>query len=118
MNEPRTPDLDNLELRPLPGSERPPAREISPAAAPLATDSPISVTLVLRRKAEVPDEALSLLQPALYAAAQAGQVQPGFRDITFGTNGAYPAGPGWDPCTGLGVPDGTKLLAALQAAGS
>lgn len=59
---------------------------------------------------------LGLLQPALYAAVQAGRVPPGFRDITSGTNGAYPACPGWDPCTGLGVPDGTKLLAALQEA--
>jgi subtilase family serine protease len=36
-----------------------------------------------------------------------------FFDITSGTNGAYNAGPGWDPCTGLGSPDGTKLLQAL-----
>jgi kumamolisin len=36
-----------------------------------------------------------------------------FRDITTGTNGAYSAGPGWDPCTGLGSPVGTQLLAKL-----
>ena len=29
---------------------------------------------------------------------------------------AYSAGPGWDACTGLGVPDGTALLTALQPA--
>jgi kumamolisin len=36
------------------------------------------------------------------------------RDITSGNNGAYAAGPGWDACTGLGSPDGAKVLAALQ----
>jgi kumamolisin len=44
------------------------------------------------------------------------------RDITTGDNdtdglldGEYPAGPGWDACTGWGTPDGGKLMAALQA---
>ena len=27
--------------------------------------------------------------------------------------GKYKAGKGWDACTGLGTPDGKKLLAAL-----
>jgi kumamolisin len=35
-------------------------------------------------------------------------------DITTGDNGAYQAGPGWDACTGLGSPNGTRLLAALR----
>src|SRR5262249_50702788 len=56
---------------------------------------------------------LGLLQPALYATAQPGASPAGFRDITTGTNGRYHAAAGWDPCTGLGVPDGTALLAAL-----
>ena len=38
------------------------------------------------------------------------------RDITAGNNGAYTAGQGWDACTGLGSPDGTKLLHALSGA--
>ncbi|HET9529135.1 MAG TPA: S53 family peptidase, partial [Blastocatellia bacterium] len=34
---------------------------------------------------------------------------------TEGNNGThYRAGPGWDACTGLGTPDGKKILAALQ----
>jgi kumamolisin len=37
-----------------------------------------------------------------------------FHDITSGNNGDYQAAPGWDPCTGLGTPDGAKLLAALK----
>ncbi|WP_037570572.1 S53 family peptidase [Phaeacidiphilus oryzae] len=57
---------------------------------------------------------LGLLQPLLYAGAQAGQTAPGFHDITAGNNGAYSAAPGWDPCTGLGSPNGTALLAALR----
>ena len=43
-----------------------------------------------------------------------------FHDITQGNNdieglGKYQAGPGWDACTGLGSPDGAKLIAALAA---
>lgn len=38
-----------------------------------------------------------------------------FHEITSGTNGAYHAGPGWNPCCGLGTPEGTTLLAALGA---
>jgi kumamolisin len=44
------------------------------------------------------------------------------RDITAGNNdceglldGQFAAGPGWDACTGWGVPDGQKLMQALQA---
>ena len=37
-----------------------------------------------------------------------------FRDITSGTNGDYKAKSGWDPCTGLGSPNGQKLLDALK----
>ena len=35
-------------------------------------------------------------------------------DITSGNNGAYQAGPGWDPCTGLGSPDGQQLVTVLN----
>jgi kumamolisin len=52
---------------------------------------------------------VGFVHPNLYAT-------PGsFRDITSGNNGAYQAGPGWDPCTGLGSPDGEAILTALQA---
>jgi hypothetical protein len=34
-------------------------------------------------------------------------------DVTSGDNGAYRAGSGWDPCTGLGTPRGQDLMAAL-----
>jgi kumamolisin len=38
-----------------------------------------------------------------------------FRDVTLGDNGSYSAGTGWDACTGLGSPEGTKLLEQLIA---
>jgi kumamolisin len=37
-----------------------------------------------------------------------------FNDITQGDNGAYRAGPGPDPCTGIGSPIGTKLAQLLS----
>ncbi len=52
----------------------------------------------------------------LYAGASPGASPPGFRDVTTGDNGSYSAGPGWDPCTGLGSPDGSALLARLRGA--
>jgi kumamolisin len=53
---------------------------------------------------------VGFVTPELYAD------ESSFRDITTGGNGGYDAGPGWDPCTGLGSPNGAALLAALQAA--
>ena len=43
--------------------------------------------------------------------------QPGaFNDITSGNNGDYSAAHGWDACTGLGTPVGTKVAAVLASA--
>lgn len=61
---------------------------------------------------------LGLLQPRLYAGLAAGTVAAGFRDITVGDNGAYRAAPGWDACTGLGVPVGSALVAVVSTAPS
>ena len=55
---------------------------------------------------------LGFVAPRLYGAENA------FRDITTGNNDGYSAGPGWDPCTGQGTPNGTALLAALKADGT
>ena len=41
-----------------------------------------------------------------------------FNDITVGNNGFYTAGPGPDPCSGIGSPIGTKLAALLGAPAS
>jgi kumamolisin len=54
---------------------------------------------------------VGFLNPLLYSTALTGGA---FHDITAGDNGAYQAGPGWDACTGLGSPDGAKLLAVLK----
>ena len=56
---------------------------------------------------------VGLINPLLYQQPTVA------RDITNGTNGlngapGYTAGSGWDACTGIGVVDGTLLLAALQ----
>ena len=54
---------------------------------------------------------VGFLNPMLYTSPQ---VRATLRDITSGNNGAYRAAVGWDPCTGLGAPDGAKLVAALK----
>ena len=51
------------------------------------------------------------LNPILYDKAANGVLN----DITSGNNGAYAAGPGWNACTGLGTPNGQRLLHALGA---
>jgi kumamolisin len=51
---------------------------------------------------------LGFINPHLYPLGDVA-----FRDITSGNNGAYDAGVGWDPCTGLGSPKAAALIAAL-----
>ncbi len=70
--------------------------------------APLWAALVCRL-AQHAGKPLGLLQPTLYANVAPGVAQPGLRDVTEGSNGAYRAGPGWDACTGLGTPDGTAL---------
>ncbi|HUE01149.1 MAG TPA: hypothetical protein VMR62_16365, partial [Bryobacteraceae bacterium] len=52
---------------------------------------------------------VGFVQPALYKIGT-----PAFRDIITGNNGGYQAAKNWDPCTGLGSPNGAALLKALQ----
>ena len=61
---------------------------------------------------------VGFINPLIYASHQQGV----FRDITVGNNditgslhGMYKAGPGWDACSGLGVPDGAALQKLLAA---
>jgi kumamolisin len=49
------------------------------------------------------------LNPLLYQVPESD-----FRDIVTGGTDGYNAGPGWDPCTGLGSPNGTALANALM----
>jgi len=65
-------------------------------------------------------KAVGYLNPLLYGpvAATAGTVHDitqGNNDIDGSLGGAYQATVGWDPCTGLGSPDGAAVLAALTA---
>jgi kumamolisin len=54
------------------------------------------------------------LNPLIYSANAVAGTSAEFHDITSGSNGGYSAAPGWDPCTGLGSPNGAALLAALK----
>ncbi len=65
---------------------------------------------LVARLAQATGKRFGLLAPLVYAGVSPGADVAGFRDITSGNNGAYSAGPGWDACSGLGVPDGTALL--------
>jgi kumamolisin len=50
---------------------------------------------------------LGYINPQLYKNAS------GLNDITQGTNGDFSAAPGWDPCTGLGTPDGQRVAGLM-----
>ncbi len=56
-------------------------------------------------------KSVGYLNPLLYGTT----VEATFHDITSGNNDGYSAGAGWDPCTGLGSPDGAKLLNSLSS---
>ncbi|MGA3007590.1 MAG: protease pro-enzyme activation domain-containing protein [Opitutaceae bacterium] len=53
---------------------------------------------------------IGLLGPHIYPLAGSNV----FTDITTGNNGVYSAGPGYDPCSGLGVPNVAALINALS----
>jgi kumamolisin len=53
---------------------------------------------------------VGFLNPQIYPMGEAP-----FFDIISGDNGTFSAGKGWDPCTGLGSPNGQALLAALKS---
>jgi kumamolisin len=66
------------------------------------------LTALLNQKLGKP---LGFANPRLYVLPSASGA---FVDITQGNNNGFDAGPGWDACTGLGRPDGARLLAALS----
>ena len=73
------------------------------AAAPLWAGLVVLLSQKLNRR-------MGFVNPTLYGLDRSSD----FRDITMGNNGAYSAGYGWDPVTGLGSPKGTRMLQALQ----
>jgi len=60
---------------------------------------------------------VGFLNPLLYSLPTGGgpfhDVVSGNNDIYKALGGEFAAGPGWDPCTGLGSINGAELLAAL-----
>jgi kumamolisin len=73
------------------------------AAAPLWAGLLVLLTQKLNRR-------LGFVNPSLYGLDESNN----FRDITMGNNGAFAASYGWDPCCGLGSPQGTQLAQAMQ----
>jgi kumamolisin len=91
---------------------KPFAADGTSAAAPLWA-------ALLARVAEAIGRPVGWFNKSLPAAAAAGA----FHDVTEGNNAvddvarSFSAGPGWDPCTGYGSPNGERLVAALSARG-
>jgi kumamolisin len=54
-------------------------------------------------------KSVGYVNPLLYQHLMA------FNDITQGNNGDFAAAKGWDACTGLGSPNGTKIASVLSA---
>lgn len=71
--------------------------------------APLMAGLVARLNQQA-GKPIGFMHPILYQQAESAGA---FHDVTQGNNGSYSAGPGWDACTGLGSPDGTKLAAVL-----
>jgi kumamolisin len=71
--------------------------------------APLWAGLVARINA-TKGSSVGFINPQLYATASV------LNDITEGNNGSFKAAPGWDACTGLGSPDGTKVAALLGKA--
>jgi kumamolisin len=73
------------------------------------------IALMNQRLATLGKPPVGFLNPLIYQFAPATGT---FHDIVTGNNdieglNKYKSGIGWDPCTGLGTPDGAKLLKAL-----
>jgi kumamolisin len=73
--------------------------------------APLWAGLVARLNQQM-GKPVGYLNPQIYAQAIEAA---GFHDVTQGNNGAFTAADGWDPCTGLGTPNGTALETALTA---
>jgi len=73
--------------------------------------APLWAALVTRINQQI-GKPIGFVNPLIYAQAVEAS---GFHDITQGNNGAFSAAEGWDPCTGLGTPDGVRLEAAVTA---
>jgi kumamolisin len=80
--------------------------------------APLYAGLIARINANL-GQAVGFINPVLYGASSAFRDivgAPGPANNSFGNVAGYPAGKGWDACTGLGSVNGSALQSALQAA--
>jgi hypothetical protein len=87
----------------------------------MTVGGPVSITAGATLKASARSTSPALPGPECRSNAARGNNPVGFinpqlyaspavlNDITQGNNGDFAAAPGWDACTGLGSPDGTKV---------
>jgi kumamolisin len=73
------------------------------------------LTALINQKAAAP---VGFFLPFLYSNASLARDITSGNNIPSGSEVGYKAGAGWDACTGLGVPDGAALFAALTASAS
>jgi kumamolisin len=76
------------------------------------------IARINQRLVSIGSNSVGFLNPVIYGSSIANggafnDIVSGTNDITGTLNGLYTAGPGWDPASGLGSPDGAKLLSAL-----
>jgi kumamolisin len=81
-----------------------------PAIGGTSAVAPLWAALIARLNQAL-NTRLGHFNPLLYQLASG---TPVLKEVTRGDNGDYRAGAGWNACTGLGRPDGQKLLDALR----
>ena len=85
-------------------------RGVTTFATGTSAVAPLWAALVARINERLGTRA-GFFAPRLYASEAP---HAPLRAITTGGNNRYPAGPGWSPITGLGVPDGEALYERLS----
>jgi kumamolisin len=81
-----------------------------------SASAPLWAALITRINAQLPEaKEQRFLVPLLYQNGALRDIGVGHDNASFPSPGVgYPVEKGYDACTGLGVPDGKALLAALQ----
>jgi len=82
--------------------------------------APLMAGLVARcaqKGGATPRDFISRVYTAETTAVKTKVKLPDFFDVTEGTNNGYTAKEGWDACTGLGVPVGTRVLKNVYGKG-
>lgn len=83
-----------------------------------STATPLWATfaaIVNQARATAGKAPIGFMNPVLYGIAAGSRYATDFHDIVSGNNPTYNAVVGYDPCTGLGSPNGANLLADLVA---